>query len=139
MDPSEKTRHAARGELVESSVLEDDDRLWSPGNPLHSAAQGKMQTAPDYYEHILEGRTQKWKRSYWTTNALLAALIVAYLGLLYLFFIYGPDLGEITATALFLAGAAVLGVAALWIGRRLSDLEYGSPASIKEEHKKRGL
>jgi hypothetical protein len=131
MDPSEETRHTAREKLVESSVIGEEDRLWSPGNPLQWAARGYMSTGPDYHQDIVEGRTPEWKRRYWTMNALLVVIIVAFLLLLYVFFVYGPSLGLIPAMALFLTGAALLGVAALWIGRSVVNLEYGSPKPVK--------
>ncbi|MFY9606189.1 MAG: hypothetical protein WAS24_05610 [Thermoplasmata archaeon] len=132
MDPSEETRHTAREKLVESSVLEEKDRLWSPGNPLEWAARGYMSTGPDYHQDIVEGRTPEWKRRYWAMNALLVVIIVAFFWLLYMFFICGPSLGLIPAMALFLTGAAFLGVAALWVGRSVVNLEYGLPMPVKE-------
>jgi hypothetical protein len=132
MDPTEETRHTARTKLVESSVLEEKDRLWSPGNPLEWAAQGYMSTGPDYYQSIVAGRTLAWKRRYWAMNALLVVIIVAFFWLLYMFFIYGPSLGLIDSMAMFLTGAAFLGVAALWIGRSVMSMEYGPPMLAKE-------
>jgi len=132
MDPSEETSHTAREKLVESSVLEEKDRLWSPGNPLEWAARGYMSTGPDYHQSVVAGRTPAWKRRYWAMNALLAVMIVAFLWLLYMFMIYGPSLGLIPAMALFLTGAAFLGVAALWIGRSVVNMEYGPPMTARE-------
>jgi len=132
MDPSEETRHTARKKLVESSVLEEKDRLWSPGNPLEWAARGYMSSGPDYHQDMVEGRTPAWKRRYWTMNALLVVIIAAFILLLYMFMVYGPSLGLIPAMAMFLTGAAFLGVAALWIGRSVVNMEYGSPMPAKE-------
>jgi hypothetical protein len=132
MDPSEETRHTAREKLVESSVLEEKDRLWAPGNPLEWAAQGYMSTGPDYHQAIVEGRTPAWKRRYWAMNASLVVIIVAFLWLLYMFMVYGPKLGLILAMALFLTGAAFLGVAALWIGLSVVNMEYGPSMTPRE-------
>jgi len=132
MNPSEETRHTAREKLVESSVLEEKDRLWSPGNPLEWAARGYMSTGPDYYQDIVEGRTRAWKRRYWAMNALLGVIIVAFFLLFLAFGFYGPSLGLIPAMALFLTGAAFLGVAALWIGRSVVNMEYGPPMTAGE-------
>jgi hypothetical protein len=132
MGPSEETRHTAREKLAESSVLEEKDRLWSPGNPIEWAARGYMSTGPDYHQDIVQGRTREWKRRYWASNALLVVMIVAFFWLLYAFFTYGPSLDLISAMAVFLTGAAFLGVVALWIGRSVMSLEYGSPMTAKE-------
>jgi len=132
MDPSEETRHTAREKLVKASVLEEKDRLWSPGNPLEWAARGYMSTGPDYYQDVVEGRSPGWKRRYLAMNALLVVIIVAFFSLYLMFMFYGPSLGLVLAMTLFLTGAACLGVAALWIGRSVMNLEYGSPMTAKE-------
>jgi len=132
MSPSEETRHIAREKLVESSVLEEEDLLWSPGNPLQWAARGYMSTGPDYHQDIVQGRTPAWKRRYWAMNALLVVVIAAFIWLLYMFMVYGPNLGLIPAMTLFLTGAALLGVLALWIGRSVVNMEYGPPMTAEE-------
>jgi len=134
MAPSEETRHDARGKLVESSVVEEKDRLWSPGNPLEWAARGYMSTGPNYHEDMAAGRTSEWRRKYWAMNALLVVIIVCLFFMLYLFIVYGPSLGLVSALALFLTGFAILGVAALWVGRSLSNLEYGFRIPPKDAH-----
>ena len=91
-----------------------------------------MSSGPDYQDDMVEGRTPAWKRRYLALNALLFAMIVAYFCLLYMFFIYGPSLGDIRAIAMVLTGAAFLGMAALWIGRSIMNLEYGPPMTAKE-------
>jgi len=112
--------------LVESSVLEEKDRSWSPGT------RGYMSTGPDYYQDVVEGRTPGWKRRYLAMNALLVVIGVAFISLFLMWGFYGPSLGLIPAMAMFLTGAAFLGVAALWIGRSIMSLEYGPPMLAKE-------
>jgi hypothetical protein len=126
MCPSEQTRHAAREKLVESSTLNEEDRLWSPGNPLEWAARGHMSTGPDYHQDISQGRTPEWKRRYLAMNSLLVMIAVAFVVLFLLFGFYGPSLGVVPAMALFVTGVAFLGVAAFWVGRLVVNLEYGS-------------
>lgn len=65
-------------------------------------------------------------------NALLVLLIVAFFALYLVFMFSGPSLGLIPAMAMFLTGAAFLGVAALWIGRSIVNLEYGPSMTANE-------
>lgn len=85
-----------------------------------------MSTGPDYHQDIMQGRTPEWKRRYLAMNALLVMTAVAFVVLFLFFVFYGPSLGVVPAMALFLTGAAFLGIAAFWVGRSVDNLEHGS-------------
>lgn len=124
-DSSEETRHTARGKLVESSVLDEKDRLWSPGDPLEWASRGYTVTGSDYLQDVSGGRSHAWKRRFLILNILLAVMVVGFLTLLYVFMVYGPDMGEGYAIALIVSGLVTISVAALWAGRSLDNMEHG--------------
>jgi hypothetical protein len=134
MNSSEDTRHTARMMLVESSGLKEEERLWSPGNPLEFSARDWTSTGPDYHQDIWFGRTPEWKRRYLVINVLGIAIAAAFMALFAWFTLYGPNYGVVTAMALFLTGAASLGAAAFVIWRTVVSLEAGFHTYAREDH-----